>query len=151
MSGGNERVTAESIRELFARARGSYPAELGIEPVEIDGEHAVGRIVVAERHLHPGALVHGGAWVGLGDTVAAWQTFRHLPEGHNFTSIEMKLNAFAPARLGDVVEAEATSLHRGRSTHVIEVRMTREGKLLTNLIVTQMILAPRGGGGDGGA
>ena len=27
-----------------------------------------GRIVVDERHLHPGGLVHGGAWVALADT-----------------------------------------------------------------------------------
>ncbi len=143
MSGGNDGLTADSIRGLFGSAAGSYPVELGIEPVEINATESVGRIEVAARHLHPGGFVHGGAWVGLGDTVAAWQTLRHLPEGHNFTSVEMKLNAFAPAQLGDVVEARARTLHRGRSTHVIEVRMSRGEKLLANLIVTQFILAPR--------
>ena len=56
---------------------------------------AAGRIVVDERHLHPGGLVHGGAWVALADSVAAWQTFRHLPPGYDFTTVEMKLNVFA--------------------------------------------------------
>ena len=75
----------------------SFPADLGVEPLEITDEHVAGRIVVDRRHLHPGGLVHGGAWVALADSVAAWQTFRHLPPGHDFTTVEMKLNVFAAA------------------------------------------------------
>ena len=97
-------------------------------------------MVVDDRHLHPGGLVHGGAWTGLGDTVAAWQTFRHIPPGHNFTTIELKLNAFAPGNPGDEIVATATHLHAGRSTHVIEVRLEAGGRLAANLIVTQFIL-----------
>jgi acyl-coenzyme A thioesterase PaaI-like protein len=81
--------------------------------------------------------------VGLGDTVAAWETFRHLPPGYNFTTIELKLNAFAAGRAGDELLATARHLHQGRSTHVIEVAMERDdGKLAANLIVTQFILPP---------
>ncbi len=144
MSSPNKRITPELFRGLLEELGTSYPSEMGIEPLEITETYSLGRIVVSDRHLHPGGLVHGGAWVGLGDTVAAWQTFKHLPEGHNFTSIEMKLNAIAPAFPGDEVFARAETLHSGRSTHVIEVRMTREEKLLANLIVTQLVLTPTG-------
>ena len=80
--------------------------------------------------------------MGLADTVAAWQTFRHLPAGANFTTIELKLNAFAGARLGDVLTATAEHLHAGRSTHVIEVRVARGGvdKPAANLLVTQFVI-----------
>ncbi len=143
MSSLNKRITPELFRDLLEKLGTSYPSEMGIEPLEITETYSLGRILVSDRHLHPGGLVHGGAWVGLGDTVAAWQTFKHLPEGHNFTSIEMKLNAIAPAFPGDEVFARAETLHSGRSTHVIEVRMTREEKLLANLIVTQLVLTPK--------
>lgn len=143
MSSLNKRITPELFRDLLEKLGTSYPSEMGIEPLEITDTYSLGRILVSDRHLHPGGLVHGGAWVGLGDTVAAWQTFKHLPEGHNFTSIEMKLNAIAPAFPGDEVFARAETLHSGRSTHVIEVRMTREEKLLANLIVTQLVLSPK--------
>jgi 1,4-dihydroxy-2-naphthoyl-CoA hydrolase len=142
MTSLNQRITPEFFREVFERMPQSYPATMGIEPLEISEQHSLGRILVGEHHLHPGGLVHGGAWVGLADTVAAWQTFRHLPEGHNFTSVEIKLNAFRPAGPGDEVLARAETLHRGRSTHVIEVRMTRGEVLLANLIVTQFVLPP---------
>lgn len=54
----------------------------------------------------------------------------------------MKLNAFGPAGPGDEILARAETMHRGRSTHVIEVRMSRSERLLANLIVTQFVIAP---------
>jgi 1,4-dihydroxy-2-naphthoyl-CoA hydrolase len=138
------QVTPEHIREF---ARGSFPGDLGIEPLEIERERSRGRIVVDKRHLHPGGYVHGGVWTALGDTVAAWVTFRSIPPNHDFTTIELKLNVFGSGLLGDEIVAEATPLHVGRNTVVIEVRMerTREGetKLAGNLIVTQFVIPPR--------
>lgn len=140
----NPAITVESIGRMLEDTAPTFPLNLGIEPLAIDDERSVGRIEVDERHLHPGKLVHGGVWVGLADTVAAWQTFRHLRPGANFTTIELKLNAFAGARLGDVLTATAEHLHAGRSTHVIEVRVERgdvDG-LAANLLVTQFVIAP---------
>jgi 1,4-dihydroxy-2-naphthoyl-CoA hydrolase len=139
-------VTVESARGFLP---GSFPGDLGIEPLEVEDDHARGRIVVDRRHLHPGGFVHGGVWTALGDTVAAWATFRSIPPGHDFTTIELKLNVFAAGLLGDEVVAEAKPLHTGRSTVVIEVRIDRirEGasKLAANLIVSQFVLPPRQG------
>lgn len=143
MTTPNPNVTAELFASVLEQMDGSYPARMGVEPLEITDSYSLGRMVVADHHLHPGGLVHGGAWVGLGDTVAAWQTFRHIPEGYNFTSIEMKLNAFAPGYPGDEVLARAETLHAGRSTHVIEVRMSRGERLLANLLVTQFVIPPK--------
>jgi uncharacterized protein (TIGR00369 family) len=136
---GNPEITPESLR---ARVAGSFPADLGVEPLEITDDRSIGRIVVDARHLHPGGLVHGGAWVALADSVAAWQTFRHLPPGHNFTTVEMKLNVFAAGRPGDELIATAEHLHAGRSTHVVEVRVRSAERLVANLLVTQLVLAP---------
>src|SRR5690242_21787833 len=138
------RVKPEDIRDF---AVGSFPADIGIEPLEIEDDHARGRILVESRHLHPGGFVHGGVWTALGDTVAAWSTFRSIPPGHNFTTIELKLNVFAAGILGDEIEARAEPLHVGRSTVVIEVRIERrregeEPRLAANLIVSQFVLAP---------
>jgi uncharacterized protein (TIGR00369 family) len=138
------QIRPEDIREF---ARGSFPGELGIEPLEIEPAHARGRIVVDRRHLHPGGYVHGGVWTALGDTVAAWVTFRNIPPHHDFTTIELKLNVFSSGLLGDEIVAAATVLHAGRSTVVAEVRIERiragESKLAANLIVTQFVIPPR--------
>jgi 1,4-dihydroxy-2-naphthoyl-CoA hydrolase len=134
----NPLVTVESVRE---RIGGSFPDDLGVEPTEITDQHVRGRMLVDRRHLHPGGLVHGGAWVALADSVGAWQTFRHLPPGHDFTTVEMKLNVFGAAGTGDELIATAEHLHVGRSTHVVEVRVTRSGEpLVANLLITQFVL-----------
>lgn len=129
--------------------RGSFPGDLGIEPLEIEDSHARGRIVVDRRHLHPGGFVHGGAWTAIGDTVAAWATFRNIPPRHDFTTVELKLNVFGAGLPGDEIVAVARPLHVGRATVVIEVKLDRhrdgESKLAANLVVTQFVLPPREG------
>lgn len=138
-------ITPETVRAFLP---GSFPGDLGIEPLEIEDGRASGRIVVDKRHLHPGGFVHGGVWTALGDTVAAWATFRNIPSGHNFTTIELKLNVFTAGLLGDEIVAVGTPLHAGKSTVVIEVKIERrregeEPRLAANLIVTQFVLPPR--------
>jgi uncharacterized protein (TIGR00369 family) len=139
MATPNPQVTVDSIRE---RIRDSFPDRMGIEPVEITDDHTLGRLVVERQHLHPGGLVHGGVWVALTDTVGAWQTFRHLPPGHDFTTVELKLNVFAAASTGDELIAEATHLHAGRSTHVVQVGVTKGDRPAANLVLTQFVLPP---------
>ena len=93
----NPDVTPDVLRE---RLEGTFPGDLGIEPLEITKERSQGRLLVDQRHLHPGGYVHGGVWAAFADTVAAWGTWRNLTAGSDFTTIEMKLNVFAAGRPG---------------------------------------------------
>jgi 1,4-dihydroxy-2-naphthoyl-CoA hydrolase len=138
-------LTPDDVRSFTP---GTFPGDLGIEPLEIEDDHAMGRIVVDRRHLHPGGYVHGGVWTGLADTVAAWATFRNIPPGHDFTTIELKLNVFAAGLPGDELVATAKPLHIGRSTAVLTVAVERlrdgeDPRLAAHFAVTQLVLAPR--------
>jgi|SRR6202035_4357404 len=137
---GNPRVTVGASTHVLA---GSFPGDLGIELLEIDDESVTGRLIVDGRHLHPGGYVHGGVWVAFADTVAAWGTMRSLPPGTNFTTAELKLNVFAAGMPGDQLMARGQPLHRGRSTQVWEVRVTKGERLAANFVCTQLVL---GGG-----
>jgi uncharacterized protein (TIGR00369 family) len=141
----SEVFTPENVRAFIGD---SFPGDLGIEPLEIENSFASGRIVVDRRHLHPGGYVHGGVWTALGDTVAAWATFRNIPPKHNFTTIELKLNVFSAGLPGDEIIATGTPLHAGKSTVVIEVKIERirgdeAPRLAANMIVSQFVLPPR--------
>ena len=137
----NPQVTPELSRQALP---GSFPGDLGIELVEITDERVTGRLAVDRRHLHPGGYVHGGVWTAFADTVAAWGTYRHLEPGHDFTTVELKVNVFAAGREGDVLEGVGEPLHVGRSTQVWEVRVTNGTRLAANFTCTQMVLPPRG-------
>lgn len=133
----NPEITPELSRERLA---GTFPGDLGIELVEITDERVVGRLAVDRRHLHPGGYLHGGAWTAYADTVAAWGTMRHLDPGVGFTTVELKVNVFAAAADGDVIDAVGTPLHVGRRTQVWEVRMSRGERLAANFVCTQIVL-----------
>lgn len=119
---------------------GTFPGEMGIEVVETGVDGARGRLVAERRHLHPGGVVHGGVWVSLADTVAAWATIPNLRPNTDFSTAEMKTNLFGTAREGDVLEAAATPLHVGRRTQVWEVRVEVAGKLGALFVCTQVIV-----------
>jgi uncharacterized protein (TIGR00369 family) len=133
-----------SPEEVARRLDGFFPAELGIEVLETGVDGARGRLVAERRHLHPGGFVHGGVWVSLADTVAAWATIPNLQPGTDFSTAEMKTNLFGAAREGDALEAVASPLHVGRRTQVWEVRVEVAEKLCALFVCTQVIVESRG-------
>jgi 1,4-dihydroxy-2-naphthoyl-CoA hydrolase len=135
----NPQITPEASRTALAN---TFPGNLGIELVDIRDEEIRGRMVVDRRHLHPGGYVHGGAWVALADTVAAWGTMRNLESGNGFTTVELKINVFAAAREGDELEAVGRPLHVGGRTQVWEVGVHRGDRLVANFVCTQIVLEP---------
>ena len=130
-------ITPELARRTLP---GSFPGDLGIELVSIADDEVHGRLEVDRRHLHPGGYVHGGVWVAFADTVAAWGTFRHLREGQDFTTAELKANVFAAGRPGDTLTAVGVPLHVGRRTQTWEVKVHKGEKLAALFVCTQIVL-----------
>ena len=137
MAATNKAITAELSAKRLA---GTFPGDLGIELIEISDERVRGRMRVDRRHLHPAGYVHGGAWVAFADTVAAWGTLRHLPEGRGFTTVELKINVLASAGEGDELTATGEPLHIGARTHVWQVQVFRGERLGANFVCTQIVL-----------
>jgi 1,4-dihydroxy-2-naphthoyl-CoA hydrolase len=133
----NPQITPEVSRTALAN---TFSGDLGIELVEITDDEVRGRMVVDRRHLHPGGHVHGGAWVALADTVAAWGTMRNLERGSGFTTVELKINVFAAATDGDELLAVGRPLHVGSRTQVWEVGVHRGERLVANFTCTQIVL-----------
>jgi 1,4-dihydroxy-2-naphthoyl-CoA hydrolase len=136
---GNPEVTVEALRE---RLEGTFPGDLGIEPLEIGKDRSRGRLVIDNRHLHPGGFVHGGVWAALADTVAAWGTWRNLSPDYDFTTVELKLNVFAAGRPGDELIATAEPRHVGGRTHVWIVDIHRGERQVAMFTLTQFVIAP---------
>ncbi|MFY9468875.1 MAG: hotdog fold thioesterase [Solirubrobacterales bacterium] len=127
----------------------TFPGWLGFEILELGPDRAVGRMVVSERHMHRTDYMHAGAWTAYADSIAGWAAARLLPIGWNFTTAEMKMNIFHTAKLGDELWAVAEPLHVGRRTHVWEVRVAHDERLVGNFLCTQVLLEPKDGGAPG--
>jgi uncharacterized protein (TIGR00369 family) len=89
-----------------------------------------------------GGILHGGAAMGLADTLGAVATFLNLPPGAGgTTTIESKTNFLAAAPVGKKVIGRTTPVHKGKRTQVWQTRIeTEDGKLVALTTQTQMVV-----------
>lgn len=114
---------------------------LGLELVTITPDRVEAVLEVREDLCTRPAVLHGGAVMALADTLGGMATMANLAEGATTTTIESKTNFFAAVPVGEVVRAECTPLHRGRTTMVWQTRVTRsDGRLAALVIQTQLVM-----------
>lgn len=87
---------------------------------------------VTDQVKQPFGYLHGGASMALGETACSMgsahllDVTKEIPVG-----LEMNANHIKSVKSGKVI-ANATILHRGRSTHVWDIKITNEvGTLIT--------------------
>lgn len=101
-------------------------ATLGIEFVELTRERVVASMPVVPRTHQPFGLLHGGASVALAETVASVGAWMNIDQAREAAvGLEINANHLRGTRDGTVT-ATATPLHRGRRTHVWDVRIADE-------------------------
>jgi uncharacterized protein (TIGR00369 family) len=114
---------------------------MGVEIVERTKARVRGRLTVREDLCTAGGILHGGAYMAFADALGAIGGVMNLQPGARTTTLESKTNFLGSAKVGAVVEGEATPLHVGRRSSVWQTRITSaEGKLLALVIQTQMTI-----------
>lgn len=99
---------------------------LGIRFVELSPERVVATMPVEPRTHQPFGLLHGGASVALAETVASVGAWLNIDrERDAAVGLEINANHVRGKRDGTVT-ATATPFHRGRATHVWDVRIVDE-------------------------
>jgi uncharacterized protein (TIGR00369 family) len=98
---------------------------LGIAFVEMTPERVVATMPVTPRHHQPFGYLHGGASVTLAETVASLGAFLNCPPGMVAFGLEINANHLRPKRDG-LLTATALPLHRGRTSHVWEIKIRDE-------------------------
>ncbi len=111
------RPSPDAIRQNALQSGYFQLLDLHIDDAQ-DGEGAVS-IQVDARLYHPQQIVHGGVIFTLADTAMAMALISVLPPDTRFSTIEAKINFLLPVRTGEL-SADATIIHRGRSTAVLE-------------------------------
>jgi uncharacterized protein (TIGR00369 family) len=95
---------------------------------------------VRQEHKQPWGILHGGAVMTLADTVAGAGAYMNLARGQETVTVELKINLIGAVREGSI-RAEATPLHRGRTTSIWETRITDENdKLVAVALSTHLVL-----------
>jgi 1,4-dihydroxy-2-naphthoyl-CoA hydrolase len=128
-----------------AIAQPTFSKFLGIKLIEITPERVKAELAVREDFKNRGGVMHGGALMAFADSLGGTAANVNLREGQRTTTIESKTNFFAGIPIGDVAHAECVPLHVGRSTIVLQTRITRrDGKLAAVVTQTQMVMELKG-------
>ena len=118
---------------------------LGVNVLHRSPERSEAELTVREELCNRRGVLHGGAVMALGDTLGGMTVSIGLPAGGRTATIESKTNFFAAIPKGDTAHAICIPLHRGRTTVVLETRITRgDGKLAAIVTQTQLIFQRKG-------
>jgi 1,4-dihydroxy-2-naphthoyl-CoA hydrolase len=119
---------------------------LEIEYIDVDPEDGMlrARMPVNSRVHQPMGLLHGGANAALAESLGSAASVLFIdPEKSAVLGIELSCNHLRSKRDGFVI-GTATIIHKGRSTHLWEIKICdEEGKLLSQCKLTNMIMPLR--------
>jgi len=114
---------------------------LEIEYIDAGEDFLVAKMPVNPRIHQPMGLLHGGASVALAESVGSAASMLFInPEESEIRGIEISANHLRSIKEG-IVFGTARIVHRGRTLHLWEIKITdEEGRLISLCKLTNMVL-----------
>jgi uncharacterized protein (TIGR00369 family) len=128
-----------SMCNLFSK--NTLMETLEIEFIDAGEDFLVAQMPVNPRIHQPMGLLHGGATVALAESVGSAASMLFVnPEESEIRGIEISANHLRSKKEG-IVFGTAKIIHKGRSLHLWEIKITdEEGKLISLCKLTNMVL-----------
>ncbi|MEM5538291.1 hotdog fold thioesterase [Olleya sp. AS48] len=116
---------------------------LEIEVVDYGEDFLVSRMPVTPRVHQPDGVLHGGATAALAESVGSFASHIFLDsENLMIRGLEITANHLKSISSG-YVYAKATFLHKGRTTQLLDIRVTDEDDNLISLCKLSTISLPK--------
>ncbi|MCW2986584.1 MAG: PaaI family thioesterase [Conexibacter sp.] len=114
---------------------------LVIDAADLDAGEIRAHVDVADRHLQPAGLVHGGVFASIAESITSVGTWWAVQaDGKSAQGLSNQTSFLRPI-LGGTIHALARARHRGRTTWVWEVEITDDEDRLCSLV--RMTIAVR--------
>ncbi|MFJ4252613.1 hotdog fold thioesterase [Microbacterium sp. NPDC090003] len=131
-------ATSEGLEWATARGMGALAEKMGIEFTEFSVERSVGTMPV-EGNTQPVGLLHGGAYVVLGESLGSMAANLHAGPGRLAVGVDINATHTRSATSG-IVTGVCTPIHLGRSIAVHEIVVTDDqGRRCSTIRITNMI------------
>lgn len=131
-------TTSESLRYLHERGMGALAEKMGITFTEFTVERSVGTMPV-EGNTQPIGLLHGGAYVVLGESLGSMAANLYAGAGKIAVGVDINATHTGSATSGTVTGV-CTPIHLGRSLTVHEIVVTDEsGRRCSTVRITNML------------
>ncbi len=136
--------TQEELAQANAMFKGTLMETLGIELVTSAADEVAATMPVGPRTHQPMGLLHGGATVALAESLGSVGSYLLIDrEKQGVVGIEVNANHIKSVRTG-TVKATGRLVHKGRATHIWDIRITNEQNELVALCrLTNMVIDRR--------
>lgn len=106
--------------------------------------YSVLEIDLAQKHLQPFGMVHGGVFASIIDAAAFWSLYFAVEDQNaGLTTVDLKLNFLAPAAAGKLI-ARGRQIKMGNTLGYAEAEVTdEEGNILSHGTSTVIVLPGR--------
>ncbi len=143
MSTKNKRdFNKEEILKMYAEvSKNTLMETLEIEYIDAGPDFLVAKMPVNPRVHQPMGLLHGGASVALAESLGSGASLMLIdPKTQEVRGIEISANHVKSKRAGHVF-GTARLLHRGRTVHLWEIRITDENDVLISICkITNIVI-----------
>ncbi|MBC7607764.1 MAG: hotdog fold thioesterase [Burkholderiales bacterium] len=131
----------KTIAQCNAFSKNTLMETLNIEFTDAGEDFLVATMPVNGRNHQPMGLLHGGASVALAESVGSAASMLFVdPRENEIRGIEISANHLKAKKDGTVT-GTARIIHKGRSIHLWEIRITDEENNLISLCkLTNMVL-----------
>jgi 1,4-dihydroxy-2-naphthoyl-CoA hydrolase len=131
-------MTDDALAYVQQRGLGVLAEKMGIEMLEFTVERAVARMPV-EGNTQPADLLHGGAYVVLGESLGSMSANLYAGEGRLAVGIEINASHTRSATSG-YVTGVCTPIHLGRTLTTHEIAVTDDrGRRCSTIRITNLI------------
>jgi uncharacterized protein (TIGR00369 family) len=134
----NKREVLDKINSLN---KNTLMETLGIEYTEIGDDYLVATMPVNEKVYQPLGLLHGGATVSLAESVGSMASHLFI-DTNKFEARGIEISAnHVKSKKDGVVTAKAIIIHKGRTLHLWEIKVSdEEGNLISICKLTNIII-----------
>ena len=133
-----EQTQSVGMQWAAQRGKGALAEKMGIEFTEFSVERSVATMPV-EGNTQPVGLLHGGAYVVLGESLGSMAANLHAGPGRLAVGVDINATHTRAATSG-IVTGVCTPIHLGRSMTVHEIVITDDqGRRCSTVRITNMI------------
>ena len=138
----NKQFDKEATLKMFKDiSKDTLMQTLGIEFIDAGPDFLVATMPVNSKVHQPMGLLHGGASVALAESLGSGASLMLIDTNtQEVRGIEISANHVKSKRAGRVI-GKATLLHRGRSIHLWEIRITDDNNELISICkITNIVM-----------
>lgn len=138
------QLSKKEVLEKSTKAfKNTLMETLNIEMVDFGDDFLIARMPVNSKVYQPDGILHGGATVALAESVGGFAAHIFVDTDNFFVrGIEISANHLKSVKEG-FVYAKATFLHKGRTTQLLDIRITDDHDNLISICKLSTISLPK--------